>query len=227
MFLSRFFKPNIKKLLKKRDVDGLFNALTHKDYKIRYKSIDALSSIYKELDDDKKFNFLIYLFKGLNDSEECVAHKSLDSIGKIDLNIRDIIVSLNNNQKIKTFLSRESNETIHFLGNDLNIKFTSFSRESSDFNSFSNMAELYSANGENDKAFLYFKKSLIISLVVFGEYSEETADLYHKIANAYLNENNIAIALDYYEKELRILKEIYNDYHPFVKNLRSIIDSYN
>ena len=42
---SMLFKPNVEKLVARRDVDGLINALNHRDYKTRKRAAEALGEM--------------------------------------------------------------------------------------------------------------------------------------------------------------------------------------
>lgn len=222
MFLSRFFKPKIGKLLAEKDFNSLLEATYHKNPEVRIEAVEALAEIEKDSEEELKLK--IRLYELLSDDEFIVVDSSLKAIAKINPNLEKILLYFNNID-LTLYVSRDEDETIKLKDKDLNIKFSSLTIKSSDLDTFSSLAKLYSKNNEFKKSEFYFKKSLFICLTLYGENNEETAELYHELADMYLKRKDKPFAMDFYKKELDILYNIYNPYHPFVKELNSYIES--
>ncbi len=75
--VSRLFKPNIEKLVARWDVDGLINALNHRDYRIRKKAAEALG----EMKDKEAVDALIKTLKDENSEVRKAAAYALGRIG--------------------------------------------------------------------------------------------------------------------------------------------------
>lgn len=74
--INRIFKPNIEKLRARWDLDGLTEALNHKDYRIRKKAAEALGEMgAKEAIDA--------LIKALKDENYEVRKTAAHALGKI------------------------------------------------------------------------------------------------------------------------------------------------
>ena len=75
--ISRLFKPNIEKLVAMWDVDGLINALNHRDYRIRKKAAEALG----EMRAKEAVDALIKTLKDENSEVRKAAAYALGRIG--------------------------------------------------------------------------------------------------------------------------------------------------
>ncbi|RLI75488.1 hypothetical protein DRP04_13445 [Archaeoglobales archaeon] len=74
--ISRLFKPNIEGLKARWDVDGLINALNHRDYRIRKNAAEALG----EMKAKKAVDALI---KTLKDRDSEVRKAAAYTLGRI------------------------------------------------------------------------------------------------------------------------------------------------
>ena len=75
--VSRLFKPNIEKLVARWDIDGLINALSHRDYRIRKKAAEALG----EMRAKEAVDALIKTLKDENSEVRKAAAYALGRIG--------------------------------------------------------------------------------------------------------------------------------------------------
>ncbi|WP_456329538.1 HEAT repeat domain-containing protein [Archaeoglobus sp.] len=74
--VSRLFKPNIEKLVAMWDVDGLINALNHRDYKTRKRAAEALGEM-------KAREAVDALIKTLKDENSEVRKAAAYALGRI------------------------------------------------------------------------------------------------------------------------------------------------
>ena len=74
--VSRLFKPNIEKLVARWDVDGLINALNHRDYKTRKRAAEALGEMRARESVDA-------LIKTLKDENSEVRKAAAYALGRI------------------------------------------------------------------------------------------------------------------------------------------------
>jgi len=87
--INRLFKPNIERLKAKWDVDGLINALNHRDYKIRKKAAEALGGM-------KAKEAVDALIKTLKDENSEVRKAAAYALGRIgdEKSIKSLVEAL-------------------------------------------------------------------------------------------------------------------------------------
>ena len=80
--------------------------------------------------------------------------------------------------------------------------------------SYNNIANVYDANGEYDRALEYHEKALAIIEKVLGREHPYTASSYNNIALLYKAKGEYDHALEYYDKALAIIEKVLGREHP-------------
>lgn len=176
------------------------------------------------------FNLMgeVYLGQGLQDKAMECFEQSLILFKAIygDLNHPRILKTLNNIGSVYLRKSQYS-EALSYFEQSLAKGKVIFAEMNHPIlaKTLNYIGEVYQGQGQFDNAINYFEKSLAMAKAVFGEKNHpDVAQTLCNLGKVYQSKAQSAKALEYYEQCLMIRKQFFNDTHPDVKSISSLIN---